>query len=106
MTLGSYPSCQGRKTLSLSGEHGMAMVWADPADGFALDWDWQRGLTVWTLAWRGSVPRFDRKLLEHELPGRPVGERQARAVARRWWQAQGHAEARAAAAENARSPER
>ena len=24
----------------------MTMVWGDPA-GFAVDWDWQRGLTVW-----------------------------------------------------------
>jgi hypothetical protein len=54
----------------------MTMVWGDPA-GFAVDWDWQRGLTVWELAGRRSEPRFDRKVLEHELPARPAGERQA-----------------------------
>ncbi len=42
---------------------GMTMVWGDPA-GFAVDWDWQRGLTGWELAGRLSEPRFDRKALE------------------------------------------
>ena len=79
----------------------MTMVWGDPA-GFAVDWDWQRGLTVWELAGRRSEPRFDRKVLEHELPARPAGERQARAAARRWWRTQGHAQALRAASGNAR----
>jgi hypothetical protein len=70
----------------------MAMVLGDSA-GFAVDWDWQRGLTVWELAGRRSEPRFDRKVLEYELPARPPGERQARAAARRWWRAQGHDQA-------------
>ena len=74
----------------------MTTVWGDPA-GFAVDWDWQRGLTVWALAGRRSEPRFDRKVFEHELPARPTGGRQARAAARRWWRTQGHAEALAAA---------
>jgi hypothetical protein len=70
----------------------MTMVWGDQA-GFAVDWDWQRGLTVWELAGRGSELRFDRKVLEYELPARPPGERQARAAAGRWWRTQGRAEA-------------
>ena len=53
----------------------MTIVRSDPA-GFAVDWDWQRGLTVWLLAGRRSEPRFDRKLLEHELPA-PAGQRAA-----------------------------
>jgi hypothetical protein len=79
----------------------MTMVWGDPA-GFAVDWDWQRGLTVRELAGRRPEPRFDRKVLEHELPARPAGERQARAAARRWWRTQGHAQALRAASGNAR----
>ena len=74
----------------------MTMVWGDPA-GFAVDWDWQRGLTVWRLAGRGSEPRFDHNVLEHELPTRPAGERQAQAAARRWWRTQGRSGALSAA---------
>ena len=74
----------------------MTMVCGDPA-GFAVDWDWQRGLTVWVLAGRRSEPRFDRKVLEHELPARPASERQARAAARRWWRTEGRAGALSAA---------
>lgn len=70
----------------------MTTVWSDP-EGFAVDWDWQRGLTVWALAGRRSEPQFDGKVLEHELPARPAGERQARAAARHWWRTQGRAEA-------------
>ena len=81
----------------------MTIVRGDPA-GFAVDWDWQRGLAVWLLAGRRSEPRFDRKLLEHELLARPGSERQARAEARRWWRARGRAEAFSAA--SARQPER
>ena len=51
----------------------MTMVWSDPA-GFAVDWDWQRSLTVWELAGRRFTSRFDRKVLEHELSARPAGE--------------------------------
>ena len=83
----------------------MTMVWSDPA-GFAVDWDWQRGLTVWALAGRQSEPRFDRKVLEHELPARQAGGRQAQAAARRWWRARGRAEALSAARASARQPER
>jgi hypothetical protein len=83
----------------------MTMVWSDPA-GFAVDWDWQRGLTVWGLAGRRFEPRFDRRLLGHELPARPAGERQARAAARRWWRAQGHAQALSVARDSTRQPER
>jgi hypothetical protein len=84
-------------------ECDMTMVWGDPA-GFAVDWDWQRGLTVWELAGQRSEPRFDRKVLEHELPARPAGERQARAAARRWWQTHGHAQALSAARGTVRQP--
>lgn len=65
--------------------------------GFAVDWGWQRGLTVWLLAGRRSEPRFDHKLLEHALPTRPAGEREARTAARRWWRARDRAEALSAA---------
>ena len=74
----------------------MTMVWGDPA-GFAVDWDWHRGLTVWALAGRRFEPWFDRRVFEHELPARPAGERQAQAAARRWWRTKGRAEALAAA---------
>ena len=74
----------------------MTIVRADPA-GFAVDWDWRRGLTVWLLAGRGSEPRFDRKLLEHELQAQPLSKRQAQSAARRWWRARGRAEALSAA---------
>jgi hypothetical protein len=70
----------------------MTMVLTDPA-GFAVDWDWHRGLTVWVLAGRRFESRFDSKVLEHELAVRLTGERQARAVARRWWRTEGRAEA-------------
>ena len=79
----------------------MTIVRDDPA-GFAVDWDWQRRLTVWLLAGWRSESRFDRKLLEHELSARPGSERQARAAARRWWRARGRAEALSAA--SARQP--
>jgi hypothetical protein len=48
----------------------MTTVWSDPAR-FAVDWDCQRGLTVWALAGRRSEPQFDGKVLEHELSARP-----------------------------------
>ncbi len=83
----------------------MTMVWGDPA-GFAVDWDWQRGLTVWELAGRRSEPWSDRSVLEHELPARPASERRARAEARRWWRTQGRAEALSAARGSARPLER
>lgn len=81
----------------------MTMVWSDPA-GFAVDWDWQRSLTVWELAGRRYASRFDRKVLEHELPARPAGERQARAVARGWWRTQGQAQALRAASGDVKQP--
>lgn len=70
----------------------MTMVMGDPA-GFAVDWDWRRGLVVWTLGGRPSEARFESKVLEHELTARPAGERGAQAAARRWWRTQGRAEA-------------
>lgn len=70
----------------------MSLVWGDP-EGFAVEWDWQRHLTVWTLAGRVFESRFDRRVLEHELPARPAGQRQARAAAGRWWRTRGRAEA-------------
>ena len=81
----------------------MTVVLADPA-GFAVDWNWQRYLTVWTLSGRPAEPQFDSKVLEHELPDRPVGQRQAHDAARRWWRAEGRAQALAALGENASQP--
>ena len=59
----------------------MTTVRGDPA-GLAVDWDWQRGLTVGVLAGQRSEARFDRKVLEHKLSARPASERQAQAAAR------------------------
>lgn len=70
----------------------MSVVMADPA-GFAVDWNWQRGLTVWALAGRRSEPRFDHKVLEHQLPALPADENRARRAARRWWRVQGRSAA-------------
>jgi hypothetical protein len=77
----------------------MTVVLADPA-GFAVDWSWQRYLTVWALAGRPYEPQFDSKVLEHELPVQPTSERQANAAARRWWRAQGRIQALAALRES------
>lgn len=74
----------------------MTTVLGDPDERYAVDWDWQRVLTVWTLAGRTFESRFADKVLEHELPSAPAGEREAQAVARRWWLAEGRAEAMAA----------
>ena len=52
------------------------MVLGHPA-GFAVDWDWQRGLTVWTV--RGQ--RFDRRIIEYQLATRPGSETRARRAA-------------------------
>ena len=81
----------------------MTVVLADPA-GFAVDWNSQRHLTVWTLAGRRYEPQFDSKVLEHELPDRPASERQAHAAARRWWRTQGRTRALAALGESADQP--
>ncbi len=59
----------------------MSVVLADPA-GFAVDWDWQCGLTVWALGGRRYGSYFARKVLEHQLPAWPAGEGQARRTAR------------------------
>jgi hypothetical protein len=74
----------------------MTTIWGDPDEGFAVDWDWRRGLTVWTLTGRRFEARYGEKVLEHELPSRPAGERAAQAAARHWWLGQGRAEALAA----------
>ena len=78
----------------------MTVVLADPA-GFAVDWNWQRHLTVWALAGRPYEPQFDSKVLEHELPVQPTSERQAQAAARSWWWAHGRTQALAALRESA-----
>jgi hypothetical protein len=70
----------------------MSVVVADPA-GFAVDWNWQQGLTVWALAGPRSESRFDHKVLEHQLPALPAGESRARRAARHWWRAQGRSRA-------------
>ncbi len=77
----------------------MTVVLADPA-GSAVDWNWQRHLTVWALAGRTYEPQFDSKVLEHVLPVQPTSQRQANAAARRWWRAQGRTQALAAPRES------
>ena len=67
----------------------MSVVLTEP-DGFAIDWDWQRCLTVWAV--RGD--RFGDKITEHQLgtrPGsefrpaaRPAGGGAGRDAARHW----------------------
>jgi hypothetical protein len=81
----------------------MTVVLSDPV-GFAVDWNWQRHLTVWSLAGRHYEPYFDHIVAQHELPEKPVGQRQAHAAARRWWREQGRTEALAALGENAPAP--
>ena len=73
----------------------MTVVLADPR-GFAVDWNWQRHLTVWALAGRSYEPQLDSKVLEHELSVQPTSERQAHAAARSWWRDQGRTQALAA----------
>ena len=70
----------------------MCVVLADPA-GFAVDWDWRCGLTVWALGGRRDESHFAQQVLEHRLPAGPASEGQARRAARRWWRVQGHAQA-------------
>jgi hypothetical protein len=81
----------------------MTVVLADPA-GFVVDWNWQRHLTVWPLTGRHYEPRFDSKVLEHDLPDQPASQRQAHAAARRWWRAQGRTQVFAALSESASRP--
>ena len=87
----STRTCTGRSS---------SIVLADPA-GFAVDWNWQRHLTVWALAGRPYEPEFDSKVLEHELPVQPTSERQAQAAAGSWWWAHGRTQALAALRESA-----
>lgn len=70
----------------------MSVVLADP-DGFAVDWDWQRGLTVWAVAGPPFESRFGHRVLQHQLAARPASEGRARRAARRWWRAQGRSQA-------------
>ena len=81
----------------------MTVVLADPA-GFAVDWDWQRHLTVWALAGRPAEPRFESRVLEHELPDLPASPKQAHTAARRWWRDEGRTQALAATGEGASQP--
>ena len=81
----------------------MTVVLADPA-GFAVDWNWQSHLTVWTLTGRPHEPQFDSKVLEHDLQARPTGQRQAHAAARGWWRTDGRPQALAAISESANQP--
>jgi hypothetical protein len=81
----------------------MTVVLADPA-GFAVEWNWQRHLTVWTLTGRRYEPQFDSKVIEHELPDGPTSQRRAQAAARRWWRAQGRTQVLAALSESAGQP--
>lgn len=83
----------------------MTLVWWDAA-GLAVDWDWQRSLTVWTVRGPRFPSRFDGRILEHELAARPVSERHARAAAGRWWRVRGRSEALERAAELGHPPGR
>lgn len=74
----------------------MTTVWGDQDETFAVDWDWRRRLTVWTLAGRPTESRYGNKLFDHELPARPAGEREAQDEARRWWLREGRTRALAA----------
>ena len=53
----------------------MTVVLADPAR-FVVDWNWQRHLTVWTLAGRHYEPQFDSKVLEYDLLDQSASQRQ------------------------------
>ena len=86
-----------------SWECGMTVVLADPA-GFAVDWNWQSHLAVWTLTGRPHEPQFDSKVLEYDLPARPASQRQAHAAARGWWRTEGRPQALAALSESANKP--
>jgi hypothetical protein len=66
----------------------MSVVLSDPG-GFAVDWDWQRGLTVWAVTGPASESRFDRRILQHHLAARPASQSGAQRAARRWWQEEG-----------------
>lgn len=54
----------------------MSVVLADQT-GFAVDWDWHRGLTAWTLARPRYEPCFAVRVIEYQLPARPPTERRA-----------------------------
>lgn len=82
----------------------MSVVMTDPA-GFAVDWDWQDGLTVWALGGRHYESHFAHKILGHRLPARPASERRARRAARQWWRDQGHAQALGRSATAAAEPD-
>lgn len=74
----------------------MTNVWSDPEKKFAVDWDWGRHFTVWTLTGRPAESKYAERVLDRELPERPAGEQRAASEARRWWQAQGRSEVLAA----------
>jgi hypothetical protein len=78
----------------------MTVVLTDPA-GFAVDWNWQRHLTVWSLSGRHYEPRFDAILFEHDLADSPGSPRKAHSAARTWWKAQGRSQAVAAVGDKA-----
>jgi len=56
--------------------------------GYAIDWDWSTGLTVWST----GVDRFEQVLGTHRLEHVPKGGAQAARAAERWWQQEGRAE--------------
>lgn len=66
----------------------MSVVLTDP-DGFAVDWDWRRGLTVWAVGGPLAESRFDHRVFEHQLAICPASESRAQRAVRRWWRAQG-----------------
>jgi len=66
----------------------MTLLITDPV-GFAVDWDWRCGLTVWSE--RGVW--FDSRVAAHQLPTRPRSERHALRAAKRWWSTEGREQA-------------
>lgn len=56
--------------------------------GYAIDWDWSSGLTVWSH----DADRLEQILGTHRLDHVPKGETQAAHAAERWWHREGRAE--------------
>lgn len=56
-------------------------------DGFAIDWNWSTELAVWS----DNGARLLAQVATHTLPQTPKSERQAIALARRWWRREGRA---------------
>jgi hypothetical protein len=67
------------------GEGAMRVTLVFGQPGFAVDWDWATGLTVWSVIGDRAGVRLATGALTH----RPTSERAAVRAARRWWLAEG-----------------